>query len=196
MNKNILSQSTKTKVKILSHGYQLLSEAEELINDQVKEAHWGYGDSHWVGKKARKIPCELMLPGEIVVASHIRPDSPLQLSVINGKLVILEKNKVISDAEYLKRPKIWAQETKDGINMKKIANFYGRDCLNFNIYSGCEFWDIKLPCKFCSVLPTQARHNEVLQKKNPEQIAEVTKAAFASQHKRPSAKARNGLKYL
>jgi hypothetical protein len=59
-----------------------------------------------------------------------------------------------------------------------VANFYGRDCLNFNIYSGCEFWDAGVPCKFCSVKPTQLRFGEVEIKKNVRDIAEVTKLAF------------------
>lgn len=183
MNKSIYKNSTIVKAKLLSFGFQMEDEVESYINEDVKEEHRGYGDSHWGVKKSIKIPAEIMLPGEIVVASHIRPNSPLLLKFKNGKPIITENGKKITDVEFLERPKIWSRDTKSGINMKKIANFYGRDCLNFNIYSGCEFWDAGMPCKFCSVKPTQSRYGEVEIKKTAKDIEEVTKLAFEIENK-------------
>lgn len=181
--KNIFRDSTILKVKILSYGFRITEAAEALIDETVKEEHRGYGDSHWGVKKTTKIPSEIMLPGNIVVASHIRPDSRLCLDAENGKPVITEKGVKVSDVSFIKRPKIWSHKTKSGINMKKIANFYGRDCLNFNIYSGCEFWDNGVPCKFCSVKPTQLKYGEVEIKKQAGDIQEVTKLAFKLEDK-------------
>lgn len=183
MNKGIYTKSTIVKVKILSYGFRMEEEVEDYINEKVKEEHRGYGDSHWGVKKTTKIPAEIMLPGDIVVASHIRPKSPLCLKIQKGKLIITENGKKISDADFLSRPKIWSKKTKSGLDMKKVANFYGRDCLNFNIYSGCEFWDAGVPCKFCSVKPTQSKYGEVEIKKNPVDVEEVTKAAFKHEKK-------------
>jgi hypothetical protein len=150
------------------------------MDENVKEEHRGYGNSHWGVQKTTKIPCELEFPGEIVVASHIRPESPLCLTVDkNGQLIMNENNRKISDVKFLKRPKLWSEKTKSGVNMKKIANYYGRDCLNFNIYSGCQFWEDGVPCKFCSVQPTQQCFGEVEIKKTPEIVGEVTKKAFS-----------------
>lgn len=181
--KNIFRDSTILKVKILSYGFRITEAAEALIDKTVKEEHRGYGDSHWGVKKTTKIPSEIMLPGNIVVASHIRPDSRLCLDAENGKPVITEKGVKVSDVSFIKRPKIWSHKTKSGINMKKIANFYGRDCLNFNIYSGCEFWDNGVPCKFCSVKPTQLKYGEVEIKKQAGDIQEVAKLAFKLEDK-------------
>lgn len=183
--KNIeLKNSTINKVKILSMGFQITKEAKDLITDEVKEEHRGYGNSHWGIKETETIPAEIFLPGRIVVATHIRPNSPLTLTTdTQHNLVLLENNKKISDIEYLKRPKIWSEKTSSGINMKKIANFYGSDCLNFNIYSGCQFWEEGLPCKFCSVQPTQKCFNEVEIRKNVEDVKEAAKMAFEIEDK-------------
>lgn len=172
-------RSTAIKVKILSRGLRLDRPALKLVDEAVKEEHRGYDDSNWGVDKDTPVPSELMLPGEIVVCTHIRPTSNLLIQTKNGRLFISEDGKLLSEVYYLPRPKIWNMETSRGINMKRIANFYGRDCLNFNIYSGCEFWDIGLPCKFCSVAPTQKRYGEAEEKKNPKDIEEVTKTAFA-----------------
>jgi hypothetical protein len=184
MEKEIFKNSTLLKAKILSYGFRISRDAELMINANVKEEHRGYGDSNWgEQKETQKIPAEIMLPGDIVTATHIRPESPLCLELINSKLVITERDKKISDVYFLKRPNIWSYSTKSGINMKKIANFYGRDCLNFNIYSGCEFWEEGLPCKFCSVKPTQIRYKEVKIKKSPREIRETAKLAFEIEEK-------------
>lgn len=177
MNKT-LRDSTILKAKILSYGFRMTKDAELLIDDNTKEEHRGYGNSHWGTENIKKIPSEIMLPGEIVVASHIRPDSPLCLETEHGKVIMTENGRKISEINYLNRPKIWSKNTKSGINMKKIANFYGRDCLNFNIYSGCEFWEAGVPCKFCSVKPTQLKFGEVKIKKPVEEVKEVAKLAF------------------
>lgn len=183
MSKGIYTRSTIVKAKILALGFRVADEVEPHINKNIKEEHRGYGDSHWGVKKTVKIPAEIMLPGEIVVASHVRPNSPLCLTIKNSKPIITENEKKISDAEFLARPKIWSKTTKSGVNIKKVANFYGRDCLNFNIYSGCEFWDARIPCKFCSVKPTQLRYGEVKIKKAVRDIEEVTKLAFKIENK-------------
>lgn len=183
MNKSICTKSTIVKAKILSYGFRMEDEVQLYINEDVKEEHRGYGNSHWGVKKTVKIPAELMLPGEIVVASHIRPRSPLCLKIKNGKPIITENGRKISDVDLIPRPKIWSKNTKSGVNIKKVANFYGRDCLNFNIYSGCEFWDAGVPCKFCSVKPTQLRFGEVEIKKNDKDIEEITKLAFKIEKK-------------
>jgi hypothetical protein len=181
--KNIFRDSTILKAKILSYGFRISEAAEELIDETIKEEHRGYGDSHWGVKKTTRIPSEIILPGDIVVASHIRPKSRLCLDAENGKPIITNKGVKVSDVSFLKRPQIWSKKTKSGINMKRIANFYGRDCLNFNIYSGCEFWEKGVPCKFCSVMPTQLRYGEVAIKKEPKDVREVAKTAFALEDK-------------
>ena len=127
MNKKIYKKSSILKAKILSYGFRISPEVQDSIGKEVKEEHRGYGDSNWGEENTYKIPAEIMLPGEIVVATHIRPDSPLCLKKIDKGIVITENEKVISEINLLKRPNIWSEKTKEGISMKKIVNFYGRD---------------------------------------------------------------------
>lgn len=54
---------------------------------------------------------------------------------------------------------------------------YGLNCLNFNIYSGCEFQNCGKGCKFCSVKATVDRENPIHVKKEPEKLAQICRMA-------------------
>jgi hypothetical protein len=172
--------SSKIKAMILSKGFRINKNALEGLGTKYKEEHRGYDDSNWGIPQDMMVPSEIMLPGNIVVCTHIRPDSPFEIRKEGNRLVFFEGENALSEVEYLPRPKIWSQTLSDGTDIKKIVNFYGLDTLNVNIFSGCEFWDCGLPCKFCSVSPTQKRYHDVVVKKTPEQIREAVKKAFSS----------------
>jgi hypothetical protein len=99
---------------------------------------------------------------------------------VDDKLSFCEGDDVLSSVSYLPLPKVWKEQLSSGIDIKKIVNFYGHETLNINIFSGCEFWDNGVPCKFCSVSPTQKRYGDVVIKKTPEQIREAVQKAFSS----------------
>lgn len=173
-------QSTRMKAMLLSFGVRFEQEALEGLGTMYKEEHRAYDDSNWGIPKDVLVPSEMMLPGNIVVCTHIRPDSPYLVVRKGEKRYIVENGRVMTEVAFLPRPKLWSYFTKDGNSMKTVANFYGLDCLNINIYSGCEFWDIGRPCKFCSVAPTQRRFGEVKIKKTVDDVDEAVKAAFSS----------------
>ncbi|MBC8495271.1 hypothetical protein H8D36_03905 [archaeon] len=172
--------STKVKALILEKGFRINENALEGLGTKFKEEHRGYDDSNWGVKKGMLVPSEILLPGNIVSCTHIRPDSPHEIRREGNKLYFFANEKNMSEVNYLPRPKLWNQTLSDGTDIKKIVNFYGWKTLNINIYSGCEFWDNKLPCKFCSVSPTQKRYGEVVVKKSPNQIREAAKKAFSA----------------
>ncbi|MFH0978226.1 MAG: radical SAM protein [Candidatus Woesearchaeota archaeon] len=174
--------SSHVKALILEKGFRIDEHALTGLGTRFKEEHRGYDDSNWGISSDLIVPSELLLPGDIVVCTHLRPSSPHIVKYgDDGKLHFFENGiDPISIVNYLPRPKVWANQLADGSDIKKIINFYGFDTLNINIYSGCEFWDVGLPCKFCSVSPTQEKYHEVFVKKDESQIREAVSKSFKS----------------
>lgn len=177
------TSSAKVKLKLLMAGIMIEKTALEGLGETYKEYQYGYNDSNWAKKnKQELIPSELLLPGNFVVAPHIRPTSPFIITKRNDALVIINKNtgEELSKVGYLPRPKIWDLHLSNGESIKKYLNIYGMDCLNLFILADCEFWNVGRPCVFCSLKPTQVFHNEVVKFKAIDKIDEALQLAFSS----------------
>ncbi len=173
--------SARTKVKLLAHGVR---DDRQLFNGLtlVKEEHYAYDNGNWGVEAGRLVPSEVLLPGGIVCKVHIRPTSPLSLRQTKTELTVEENGTVLSEATTLPRPLFWEHSTKTGTPTKRLAHFYGATCINFNIYSGCQFYVVGKPCQFCSVQPTQELHKEVVIRKTAADLADT--CALAVQHDR------------
>jgi hypothetical protein len=157
--------SAQAKLDLLVYGVVDNSELFLEYANIFKEEHYAYDNGNWGVDKNRLTPTELVLPGGIVSKLHIRPDSPLRLEDDNGTLLIFNENKVMSEFQFLPRPNFWEYSTSIGTPTKRLAQMYGLNCLNFNIYSGCEFQSQKVGCQFCSVHETVSRNESVKIKK-------------------------------
>jgi hypothetical protein len=170
---DVRKNSARTKIKVLVHGVQDAPDIFEHFHP-YKEEHYAYDNGNWGVAQGRLVPSEILLPGGIVSKLHIRLQSPLRLRLDGSKLVLLEDQKeILSEVSFLPRPKFWNFSTTSGIPTKKLAHIYGVTCINFNRYSGCQFYDVGKPCKFCSVKPTQELHQGVVINKNPQDLAET-----------------------
>ncbi len=127
--------------------------------------------------KHRLTPTEVLLPGGIVSKLHIRPDSPLTICKDNNKLYVKIDNEFLTEFMFLPRPNFWNYKTQSGMPTKKFAQMYGLNALNFNIYSGCEFWNVGKGCKFCSVKNTVGKDNPIEVVKNAKELADVCELA-------------------
>lgn len=179
-----LTNSALTKLKLLLAGVMIEESALVGLGKEYKEYQYGYNDSNWSKKgKQEIIPSELVLPGDVVVAPHIRPTSPyLIVSQEDGGLIVIDKrnDEVLSSVGYLPRPKLWNLHLSNGESIKKYLNIYGKNCLNLFILADCEFWNIGKPCVFCSLKPTQSFHAEVVKIKSIDKIDEALSLAFSS----------------
>jgi hypothetical protein len=165
--------SAFTKLKLLINGVQDAPNIFKKFENIFKEEHYAYDNGNWGVDKNRLTPTEVLLPGGIVSKLHIRPDSPISLKEDNGKLYILLDNKVISEFKFLPRPNFWNFTIINGTPTKNLAQMYGLNSLNFNIFSGCEFWNVGKGCRFCSVKSTVCKDNPIEIKKSPQELADV-----------------------
>ena len=173
--------SARTKVKLLAHGVR---DDPQLFHGLTvfKEEHYAYDNGNWGVDAGRLVPSEVLLPGGIVCKVHIRPSSPLSLRHTKVGLMVEQDGTVLSEAALLPRPHFWEHSTRAGTPTKRLAHFYGATCINFNIYSGCQFYAVGKPCQFCSVQPTQELHRGVVIRKSAADLADT--CALAVQHDR------------
>ena len=177
-------KSAALKLKLLINGIRIDDSAFFGLGDTFKEYQYGYNDSNWIKQAKRQvIPSELVLPGEIVVAPHLRPTSPYIIKRERETMYVIDdsKDKVVSTIGYLPRPKIWDIELSDGSKLKKYLNVYGANCLNLFIVANCDFWNEGMPCVFCSLQPTQNLHKEVVVHKSLDKIEEAVSLAFENE---------------
>ena len=177
-------KSAALKLKLLINGIRIDDSAFFGLGDTLKEYQYGYNDSNWIKQAKRQvIPSELVLPGEIVVAPHLRPTSPYIIKRESETMYVIDdsKDEVISTIGYLPRPKIWDIELSDGSKLKKYLNVYGANCLNLFIVANCDFWNEGMPCVFCSLQPTQNLHKEVVVHKSLDKIEEAVSLAFENE---------------
>ncbi|MBV5330139.1 MAG: hypothetical protein JZU65_21345 [Chlorobium sp.] len=170
---NRRKDSAKAKLKLLVNGIQDNPELFQLLSFQFKEEHYAYDNGNWGVDKNRLVPTEILLPGEIVSKIHIRPDSPLKMRKDGDTLIIEDGGAVLSEFSFLPRPNFWNYKTSHGTPTKRLAQMYGLNCLNFNIFSGCEFHEAALACQFCSVKETVTRRDGVVITKSAQELAEV-----------------------
>lgn len=177
-------KSAALKLKLLINGIRIDDSAFFGLGDTFKEYQYGYNDSNWIKQAKRQvIPSELFLPGEIVVAPHLRPTSPYIIKRERETMYVIDDSKdgVVSTIGYLPRPKIWDIELSDGSKLKKYLNVYGANCLNLFIVANCDFWNEGMPCVFCSLQPTQNLHKEVVVHKSLDKIEEAVSLAFENE---------------
>lgn len=181
MNTIDYHKSAKLKLKLLLNGIRIEDDALSGVGRIYKEYQYGYNDSNWVKQSPKQvIPSEIVLPGKIVVAPHLRPNSPYIIKKDGENLYIVNtiKNEIESIVEYLQRPEIWDRKLSNGASVKEYLNIYGADCLNLFVVADCDFWREGIPCVFCSLQPTQLLHNEVVKFKSLEKIEEAVSIAF------------------
>ncbi len=170
--------SAKTKFDLLIYGVKDAPELFAKYTQEFKEEHYAFDNGNWGIDKNRLTPTELLLPGGIVSKLHIRPDSPLRLVESEGTLLICNNGRILSEFKFLPRPNFWKKTMKNGENPKRYAQMYGLNCLNFSLYSGCEFQDSGNGCKFCSVKATVDKGNPIQVKKSPDKLAEICQMAM------------------
>ena len=181
---DIVKNSATLKIKLLLNGIRIDESAFWGLGKEYKEYQYGYNDSNWIKQEKRAlIPSELLLPGNIVVAPHLRPSSPYLIKRIGEDMKIIDERSqnILSSISYLPRPKIWDLKMSDGSSVKEYLNIYGSNCLNLFIVANCDFWEKGIPCVFCSLQPTQKKHSEVVVNKSLDKIEEAVRLAFENE---------------
>ena len=177
---DLLQESAKAKLSILLNGVRDAPEIFSTLEGTFKEEHYAYDNGNWGVNKSRPTPTEILLPGDIVVKLHIRPDSPLSLVRDKGRIFVNYGSRFLSECMFLEKPNFWRFTTSSGKSTKSIAQLYGHSALNFNIFSGCEFHTFGKSCLFCSVAATVDSKSPIERTKSLSDLEET--CAMATQY--------------
>ena len=169
-------RSARVKARLLSCGVQQDMDLFRNLGE-FKEDNLAYDNGNWGVGRGEVVPSDLELPGGIVAKLHVRPWSPLRLARAGNQLMIVEGTHELTECRILPQPKFWNLVTPSGIPARKLIQFYGATCLNLNIFSGCQFFDVDKQCGFCSVQPTQALHHAVVVRKAPIELRDACELA-------------------
>ncbi len=169
--------SAQAKLDILVYGIRDAPEIFAALEGKFKEEHYAYDNGNWGVAKSRLVPTEMLLPGDIIVKLHVRPDSPLSLTAEQGRIFVKNGSRYLTECMFLDRPNFWNFTTSQGTPTKNIAQLYGHSALNFNIFSGCEFHSVGKGCRFCSVRETVDKFSPIKRTKNIADLAETCELA-------------------
>ena len=172
-------QSARAKAMLLARGVQ--DTPHLFSNQEFKQDNYAYNNGNWEVNSKRSVPTEVYLPGGITSKIYVRPWSPLKIVSDNNpdqpSYAIYDGDRFVSECSFLPTPNFWNFETELGTPTRKLAQLYGRTCININIYSGCQFFGVKKQCAFCSVQPTQIEHGKAVIKKSPADVADACRLA-------------------
>lgn len=119
----------------------------------------------------------------VMVPIHNAPafESPyvIEKPDASGSTRITRNGAPLGAASFPLRPKFYDLATADGIPYSKIATLHGRDVLATTVLQSCIRYQSRTKtCQFCAIGQSLAA-GRTIERKTPEQLAEVAKAAVA-----------------
>ncbi|WP_086932107.1 MSMEG_0568 family radical SAM protein [Agarilytica rhodophyticola] len=105
-------------------------------------------------------------------------DSPFSAQVVTDNTAALyEKGTFLTEVSLPARPKFYDLKTQEGIPYSHIATLHSKDVLATTVLQTCvRYRSRETSCQFCAI-EESLKNGSTIARKDPEQIAEVTKAA-------------------
>jgi radical SAM protein (TIGR04043 family) len=95
----------------------------------------------------------------------------------NGSVALKKNGTTVARIEFAREPRFMKLKTRDGIPYGHIAQLHGRDVLATTVLQTCIHYGRRsTSCQFCSIGESLAQ-GRTINRKTPEQLAEVAKAA-------------------
>ncbi|MEK5325728.1 radical SAM protein [Aeribacillus sp. FSL M8-0254] len=177
----------KTQLSLRDYGYLKIELLAQGINyddeflqaysqrDNLLEKRRAYGNSdEIIFSKETKVPQEIILPENIVVAVNYRSDSKWKLTFNNNNFFITNSD-VSIPIKFPRRPTFYNSKMSNGTNVSRYVTLYGNATAAMFSPGTCYLWSKKAECKFCSLQPTrdeQADHEMYIK---PEDAKEAIK---------------------
>jgi hypothetical protein len=113
--------------------------------------------THIFGARDGKIgprPESLLLrDGTSIITTPTPPEQdPYVVDVVDGRIVLVDREEVVEEVEYWPRPDFYSQSTADGTPLKYIVSARPKR-LSIFPYRYCHFWNEGEGCLFCDIVP-------------------------------------------
>jgi len=102
-------------------------------------------------------------------------NSPFSLRKIDSSFVLYKNNEKLREVKVLPKPGFYEEKTSDGIEMKKILQVCGYDCLLTGVVQTCNYMRTNEECRFCGTIYNPVFEGR-LDAKKPAQLAETAAA--------------------
>ncbi|MCP4348394.1 MAG: MSMEG_0568 family radical SAM protein [Desulfobacterales bacterium] len=116
------------------------------------------------------------IPVNAPISAPYVADSPFTLEETEDSFLLLKHGKELFPVEVVPDPYFYGLHTEDGTSYRKIALLHGKNCLATTVIQKCVNWKTLQRCGFCGT-EISLNNNLTIEKKTPEQLAEVAKAA-------------------
>jgi biotin synthase-related radical SAM superfamily protein len=171
-------EEIEIKSHLLVDGVRIAAEALEGVGERFKEqGHWLF-DWDFDFHADNVLPDNLRLPGGTIVQLRSNSNSPFLIRREKGALVLEKNGELLSELNWIPRPKYYTKTTSDGVPMKRVAQIRGEDCLAICYSNYCRYFATGDECHFCNLVSTKKVYDSVLSTKKFDQIGETAAAAF------------------
>lgn len=173
--------AAKLKMHILSEGISFdTALLEQFANDHShmeKRRVCNDSDDRSLNR-AQRIPQEMYLGEEVVVAVNYRRQSPWRLTYSDSVYHLIGPGGVDCEVTFSQRPRFFERVTPEGVQCDHVANLYGGSALAFFTPATCSFFDDGYECKFCSLRPNRSVRQFLTQSISPSLAASVLEIAW------------------
>lgn len=120
------------------------------------------------------------VPVNVPISAGYTLNSPFALADEGcGRYMLLKNGRPVVPIAVVPAPRFYGQTDSDAIPYKKIALLHGRDCLATTVLQHCVNWKNDRRCAFCAT-QISLEKNTTIARKTPGQLAEVARAAAAT----------------
>ncbi|MAG13538.1 MAG: radical SAM protein [Spirochaetales bacterium] len=166
------------KAKLLVDGINADAQSLGGLGTSYKEQNHGLFGWDFEDHVGATLPDDFCLPDGTVVQYRLNSDSPYRVKKTDRKLVLSRSGEELCPVKWIKRPDFYEKRTSENLDMVKIGQIGGEDCLFFCYQNYCSHFGHHNQCLFCNLVATRDTYNSVLKRKEIDAIGEVAAAAW------------------
>lgn len=166
-----LTNAGEIKIDLLLKGVNVSEEAKEGLGTKYQEKNYSYCLTDWTNKK-EIFPSNLFLDNRVFVGFRYNKDSPWKVEgTIDSKVLTFNKKEICA-VDFTPRPKYYDKLLKDNKVLQSVGLSCGNHGVSFFVNTFCEYFKNDENCKFCSLVPTQKKFNDMVKNKKSDQVSE------------------------
>jgi hypothetical protein len=167
------------KAALLTEGIRSDTESVREVGTRYKEQTHGLFGWDFENHTEQKLPDDFSLPDGTVVQYRLNSKSPYHVVSTEDKRLLFHNDRALCEVNWLRRPRYYNEKTSKGNDMIRIGQIGGKDDLFFCYQNYCSHFAKNKQCGFCNLVSTSTVYDSVERKKDPDEIGEVVKAAWA-----------------
>ena len=166
------------KARLLVDGINAAPDSLKGLGTKYKEQNHGLFGWDFEDHIDMLLPDDFCLPDGTVVQYRCNSRSPYHVEKRNNKTVLRRLDEDLCPVHWIDRPQFYGKETSQHVEMAKIGQIGGEDCLFFCYQNYCSHFSSHKECLFCNLVSTSSTYDSVLKRKDIEAVGEVAAAAW------------------